>query len=380
MVERLPFLRTPIVCILLSTLATVRAHSQPMDHKVTPAEFVAEFRRASTALPEAYRNVHVEGVTTLQLERTFPAQPTKKPRRTFSLSKFSFTLTDGNERLVVTGEDAEGSDEKNAKEETDTIVAKGHTVRVVVEGVKQAFIARRALPDGPYFLERSDPPGSYAVDTERYRRRVLVASYCPGHLGEFPGCVSSPNFKVREVTQVSDSGERLLKASFEYSPPDQKKRKLSGWLTVDPAMNWAVREYEIQIRNPAKTPELSTFVGTAGFTKDGETVVLATSDSMSTRGNENYTYTVKEKIEISKFRFVATPVHEFTLAAFGLGDFESPSRRSSNRVPLYATVLAIGAFAVGIILNRRAKCASGRKRQSGALAKGRGLIAGNRTK
>jgi len=339
----------------LCSIAPASVHAQLEDHKVTPTEFVTEFRRASQILPEAYRNIQVEGVTTLQVERTYPGQPTKKPRRTLRVNKLSLTLSDSNEKIVLIGENANGIDEKNEKDETETIAPKIRSARVVVDAVKQAFIVGNTSPGAPYFLERSDPPGSYSVDTDRYRRLILAAPYCPGHLPEFPDCVSSPTFKVSEITQVSDSGERLLKASFEYSPSDRKKRKLSGWLAVDPAMNWAVRKYEILIRNPAKTPELTKFVGTASFTRNGETVVLVKSESSSRTGNEDYTYTLKRIIEISRFAFVATPAHEFTLAAYGLGDFENPSRRSTNRIPLYATAVAIGALAVGVILNRRAK-------------------------
>jgi hypothetical protein len=298
----------------------------------------------------------------LEAERKYPSQPAKSPRRTFRVNKLSLILSEGNEKIVVIGEDADVAAEKDKKEEADS-TANRHAARIVVDGVTQAFIVGNARPGAPYFLERSDPPGSYTVDKERYRRLILAAPYCPGHLAEFPECVNSPNFKVSGVAPVSDSGGQLLRASFEYSPTDQKKRRLSGWLDVDPAMNWAVRNYEIQARNPAKKPELTKFVGTAGFTRNGEAVVLATSDSTSRTGNEDYTYSVKRTVEISKFEFVATPSQEFTLAAYGLGEFENPSRRRSNRTALYAAAAAAGCLAVGIVLNRRAKASRPKRAQ-----------------
>ena len=99
-------------------------------------------------------------------------------------------------------------------------------------------------------------------------------------------------------------------------------------------------------------------------------VPLETSSTM-TAGDDKVTLESTRKWEISKFEFTATPAEEFTLAAYGLGDFENPSGRKSSRVPYYAALIAVVALSIGIVLHRIA--ISGR--QQGKTPPGSGASA-----
>jgi len=77
--------------------------------------------------------------------------------------------------------------------------------------------------------------------------------------------------------------------------------------------------------------------------------------------NKGLSLEATRRCEISRFEFGATPAHEFTLAAYGLGDFENPSGRKISRVPYYAAAIALAAFLAGIVLQRIAR--AGRRRR-----------------
>jgi hypothetical protein len=71
--------------------------------------------------------------------------------------------------------------------------------------------------------------------------------------------------------------------------------------------------------------------------------------------NQALTIEGARRYEISRFEFAATPAQEFTLAAFGLGDFREPSGRHVSRVPYYAGAIALIAFFAAIALRQIAR-------------------------
>ena len=54
--------------------------------------------------------------------------------------------------------------------------------------------------------------------------------------------------------------------------------------------------------------------------------------------------------QIDRFVLGPIPAEEFTLAHFGLGDFEAPSSRSPTRFGYYALAVAIAAALVSVAL------------------------------
>src|SRR5262249_22311976 len=143
-----------------------QARSDPMqgdpggrDSRVmTPDQFLKEYRRALETLQTAYREIRVEGLETTEIERTPRGQPEKKPAIMKGIKKFSYFMSDGNEKLLYEKEQPK------------------FWHRVFISANGHQFKMGRQTPDAPYFLERTAGADGF-YDFRHFRSRIRDAPY-----------------------------------------------------------------------------------------------------------------------------------------------------------------------------------------------------------
>ncbi len=172
---------------------------------------------------------------------------------------------------------------------------------VIVRAGGGSFWVKRPKEGGAYMLgDVRESPVPHGLDV--YRAMSVALPFVPdGGVLNFPECVWSEGFVVREVAELADPEGALVKAKFEYANPkptydraDPSKNllKLQGWIALDPARNWALRRYEFtrEIANPpggknaAWPPSWEVrVVGSVRYKKVGSNVIPLESESAITQ-------------------------------------------------------------------------------------------------
>jgi hypothetical protein len=119
-------------------------------------------------------------------------------------------------------------------------------------------------------------------------------------------------------------------------------------------MNHVIQNYEIKNRvvDGSGREMLSRIIGAVRYRQDNDVAIPIKIDLKSIINEKG----IQESVyEISSYDLVSTAPGTFTLAAFGLGDFEKPSARTTNRLPLYASAAAVAALLISLLLARLAK-------------------------
>ena len=201
-----------------------------------------------------------------------------------------------------------------------------------------SFWVRRSKQGGPFMLgdvKTSGPPRALVV----YKAMLVDLPYVPtGAQSEFPECVWSKEFAIRDVTTSSDSEGPLVKAAFEYIPADKSKTKMRGWIALDPSRNWAISA----MKSPGSTrPALGERTNPSAKRLGRSSPRLGPLQScgwhlrtdcvrwnfIRDHGRYHLRRHARAAVEFTRFDVAAVPDGEFSLAAFGLGDFENPSTR-----------------------------------------------------
>ncbi len=334
--------------------ASVRAESD--DQETGPAWFVAEYRRAVQVFREAYGDIRIEGARTTARTRTnVSPRSEKKSSNSTNVTDFVYASTDGKERISTRPRRTVSENTEQTKP-ADGVATNGSNEIVKVHAGRDYFWVARTRPEASYQLGSL---GAASPDsTFQFERRELVdAPFCPAGMSAFPDCVWSKEFKVREVTRLSGPEGPLVKVTFEYLPTKKDRNKMRGWIAVDPSMNWAIKRYEIDEHAPMEKSGIFHIVGRVRYKNQRASVVPVEISYTRAISNKEFTLEASRSYQISRFEFAATPSEEFTLAAFGLGDFENPSARKINRVPYYAGAIALTAFLAAILLRQIARAA-----------------------
>ena len=217
--------------------------------------------------------------------------------------------------------------------------------RVVGARASYAFRVRRETPGGPYMLDRSETKGEGDAGwkmTEKLQPRVLDAPYSPAGFSRLSAYVMDPQFQVKQVVHTTGSGGPAIKFFFRYRPNQREKPNLEGWVRLEGASDWVIRDYELEAnlwgldREKKRVDRVDKRSGSILYTqKDGVSVPseIRYTDRRSTGTFEDMVY------QIDNFTLGPTPAEEFTLAAFGLEDFERPTARATNRGTYYLSKL-----------------------------------------
>jgi hypothetical protein len=266
---------------------------------------------------------------------------------------FAYCFSEGDEKLVGRSLDK----------------AKYHE-GVTVKAGSRFFIVNRSSPQGLYRLNVATvnefPPKSSATPA-----LVKEALYCPWNGSDFPSVVNSPEFKIGQVTRTGDSTNARVNVTFSYRPVDSDKPKMEGWVRLDPAANCVLTDYEIKRTSPpsAKSNSVTEESGSTRY-KDENGVALPVEVRYKKVFHTPKGDTLEEgEYQIDRFVLGPTPAEEFTLAYYGLGDFEVPSRRSASRAGYYALALAVAAGLVSLVMARLARKVTRKPVEASSLLK-----------
>ncbi len=182
--------------------------------------------------------------------------------------------------------------------------------------------------------------------------------FMPDH-PNYPSLVDSPNYEIKRIDQVSENGRTTLKVSFQYRDPDPKKPTIVGWLVLDPSMNWVIQNYEYTHDKIIKNGSKSSlhYSGSVHY-QQVNGVAVPTEIEYTKTQTTGRRFELCNNYTLSEFALTATPSREFTLAAFGLGDVErtlSTVRTRKTYETVGLTALALGAFAIGVLLYRKGR-------------------------
>ncbi len=242
----------------------------------------------------------------------------------------------------------------------------GRGDHVMVNDGNRFFRVHRASPGDLYALGEITENGD-AIRTPRPTPRLLrEAPNCPWSYSEFPSYVSSQDFKIKEITRTSDAARPEFKLVFSYQPADASKLRMEGWLQLDPGARYVLTAYDIQVitRPPGRGDVVVQQSGTTRYTSQNGVPVPAHASYRREERSKLGTGIEEAEFELDRFTLETTPDEEFTLAAFGLGDFESPPTTPHSRFGYYALAVAVALAAVSVVLWRLAKRT--RRGQAGA--------------
>ncbi len=332
-------------CFALPGPSQVSGGTQP--EKIDPDEFLLKYRLVLRDLELLYGNVQVEG---LHVSTRPPPDPTrtrassavKKAVTTEDPSEpgrgFFYARSDGREKMLLSEP------------------GKPASTGVVNSGTRKLRLHRRPPENGSWYVELDfNSPNDELFVMKLLRMRLTTAPYSPGCGPDFPEHVSSAEFKILEVSRATDAGSDLAKVKFQYIPKDEKKASLDGWFRVDLAMNWVIRDYEFEshrawVSARDGVTRNSTF-RTNGFVnyrrENGNP--LPTEIEIRLYNNNRKVPSV-DNYKISKYVIGPTPPTEFTLAAFGLGDYDRTVTQVQTRSTYRTAVLSVGAFFAAFLL------------------------------
>jgi hypothetical protein len=315
-----------------------------------PSDFLAEYRRVLSDLRLIYRDARIDGRVhggTYWPNAKRPNVRREPPPSEGPGGRFSYAFSNGSEMMRLYSRKL-----------------KGFFETVSVATGPRVFAVRRPSADRPYFLVTNEARGKDDVFVRNFRHRVKNAPYCVAGLGDFPAYVNSGSFHVKQVSCTTEEGVSVVRVDFRYASAEKKKPQVEGYFCVDPSLNWVVRSYDVEIRTVAPDREkmVNHVTGSLSYKHgNGPPVPLA----VKYKGVLNTSTRVEEvTYELDSFTLGPTPAEAFTLAAFGLGDFENASSRGRSRGAYLAAVIGVVALFLSLVLHRLSK--SRRGARSGA--------------
>jgi hypothetical protein len=189
--------------------------------------------------------------------------------------------------------------------------------RLTRKEVDSPWVLTHYSPDtpDPEWIKESDPRIYVAKDTQ-------AGLYFWGiSLSELE---RTPGFTFTTAAREQRQGEELVRFHFTFRPPARTQIPFrSGWLLLDPARSWLIREYQFEGPVEQKSRNHSVFdykQGPSGFplVRRYFTHVDSLADS------DKPVSTFELEIEYNLHEQESVPQAEFTLTAFGLPE---PSRR-----------------------------------------------------
>ena len=183
-----------------------------------------------------------------------------------------------------------------------------------------------------------------------YRGALTESPYAPGGDPRLPAIFESPEFRIREISHSRDDASELAKVAFEYSPKDAKQSRIQGWLRLDITSGWVVRDFDLEERGFRPQGGAPFTLRTKGFMKYNRQNGRAIPAEVEVTKISENGWWMTDHFNIAKYEMTSLPPAEFTLAAFGLADFERTLEQAETRRTYRTAVLAGGAFLVASAL------------------------------
>ena len=198
--------------------------------------------------------------------------------------------------------------------------------RVTCRGPRYSFVLEKQDDDTPYIVRSvvskdKKESMSYFIHLENFIAAVCESPYRVGW--SVPELTINNNFVVKSIKPAEVDGRTFQVLDFDLG--DRDKSPKSGTIRFDPALNWAVVQYEIDMRagNPKKVVEIVR--GQRDFEqREGRIVprkVVHTTSTYSTDRNSPPEDVIDWTLDEVSFDKIDDDA--FSLAAFGLPDLGS---------------------------------------------------------
>ena len=332
-----------LACAIGITPGVARAEGK----SIPPEEFLAQYRRILQQLEGTYGDgVRIEGRVRLERHmeppagKSWPVQVTKRSITDSPWHPFVYSSSGGNSMVGSSGRTGDAY----------------HEGAEIKEG-EHTFMVKRTAPDGLYSLVDSDKKDNDSRTPSESPERLKRAPYCPWSRLDFPAYVRSQDFKISEVIRTEEADKATVKVSFNFKPTEKTQPSLEGFLRLDPNANWVLTDFEIDATSPpsAKYRIVSKETGTTRYRQEnGHALPVEVHYKNVGRSSVGDKFEEME-YQIDRFELGLIPAEEFTLAHYGLGDFEAPAPRSVNHLGYYAMALAVAAGLISFVLARLAR-------------------------
>jgi len=309
--------------------------------EVSTDRFVREYRAALKQLRAANKNLRLEGKYDVQITTT--TRPATAGLNDRVPDEYEYAASGGIEKLVFF--------KPKPKPFGRAVVANG----------EHSFVLRREKPEPSYYLEFTDLGTPFTKMLTDFRAEVANAAYSAGWI-DLSDAIESGLFSLVSIKEVQGDGGVYQRLDFEYKPREGKISRAAGWLLLDAKRYWVLRQYEIHEEFRTKGAKPLTARGRNEYS-DGEGVPTLRQVDFEQLVEDEYKTTRRLVFRASSWRYEATPLKDFTLAAYGLGSPErpSPSARHTDREPYLAVGIAVVALAGALVVKR---LAAGRARKS----------------
>jgi hypothetical protein len=349
---RVAVLARPVLAWLVgfAVIVPAGAHAQGGADTLDPAEFLVRYREAVHKLQSLYRNVRIEGsirtvfptpnVTKHGAGRGEPPKAAAGSERIRDNLGFSYIFCDGKERV-------------------SRFLHPGSKESLFVSAGDVQFGLAHASPNAPYVLRNLARGGEERNVISVLRTRVRDAPFRPAGVQDFDEWVESPRLKIEKVSRLKDSGKELLRAVLHYHGPGEGDRRVDGYIDLDEAIGLVVRRCELELRwSTPQGPGHVVVAGSVSYAQEAGTPlptrVAYSIHAVPSQGASQWEYA------ITRYALELTPPEQFTLAAFGLGDYErsltqvqSRSAYRTSAVGVAAVLAAFVLFGIGRSIQKR---------------------------
>jgi hypothetical protein len=223
---------------------------------------------------------------------------------------------------------------------------KDYSEVVQCSNLNYSFRLARSAPDRPYVIrDVVDGTGRLREFGRYYFEGYFAAPYIAFGL-PIRDLMERPEFefKLKDVSEVTEEGRRLVKMSFEIRwMPDVPV--MSAWIKVDPEFGWALCRAEL-ILNPSRNIKRDLSVDYSGMVR-GRPVVRRVLDA---------NFGAERVLDVTEIEFDRHPdPRDFTLSAFGLPEVNQKPG-DTRAIPLNYWLFGFGAIALALaIFIRRAR-------------------------
>jgi hypothetical protein len=210
-------------------------------------------------------------------------------------------------------------------------------------------------PDRPdYRLYGAGAPGGpYFQNMEHGLSALHRATYSIND-DDIREIIARKGFEARRATRLAHGDGDLIRLDFAVTPPpaspggsDHRAPLVGGWVVVDRAAGWILRECELRFGG-----EYSTVIrGSVVYPPSDGSPAIPKSVTYDTSYSNGAGH--KVSFHITEIDRQPTPAREFTLDYYGLGDFQSAARPGSNLVSYGLFGLALFALGLGALLRYR---------------------------
>lgn len=197
------------------------------------------------------------------------------------------------------------------------------------------------------FMSAADPAAA-AVTKESMRGSIQLLSSPWMFMGWIPlsKVLAHPTFVADAISEDQDEREKSICIQFRVQPSSDKwdplytwreSDPISGWVVLCPQRHWAIKAYEIQVRESDGT----TLKHIGENTYDGDhagSPVLSRAENRFKSGNREI---AKATLEIKSLEFGSSPPDRFTPSAFGLTADVPLAPPVARFLPLLLIVIAV---------------------------------------